>query len=192
MIDLERIRWDENGLVPVITQDIDGRVLMLAYANRDSLEKTLETGDLYYWSRSRSELWKKGEISGNTQQLKALHLDCDGDAILARVVQRGPACHTDKPTCFGDQPANVIEELAKVFEDRQINPSAESYVNKLLEDERRLRQKIGEEAVEVTLAASPDELIAESADLMFHLLLLLYKNQLEWSDVLRELKSRRK
>ncbi len=191
MIDLEKVRWDARGLVPVVAQHSDGRVLMLAYANREALEKTIETGFMHYWSRSRAALWQKGGTSGHLQRVRSLHLDCDGDAILARVQQTGPACHTGQATCFGNEPATILNELERVFRDRQANPKPDSYVNKLLGEPRRLRQKVGEEGVEVALAQGEAELSTEAADLVFHLLLALYQAGLDWSDVLAELERRR-
>jgi len=191
MIDLDSIQFNEQGLVPVIAQDRDGAVLMLAYANREAVERTLETDYMHYWSRSRNRLWKKGETSGHTQRVISLKLDCDNDTILAQVNQTGPACHTNEPTCFGAQSLNVLAELREVFQERVENPQPNSYVNNLLSEPRRLRQKIGEEGVEVTLAQSKAELIAETADLLFHLHLLLFSEEIEWQDVLAELKSRR-
>ena len=191
MIDLDEIQWNEQGLVPVIAQDVDGRVLMLAYANREALAQTLDTGWMHYWSRSRRKLWQKGETSGNVQRVVSLHLDCDGDTVLARVEQTGPACHTGTSTCFGDVAPAVLDELWAVFEDRQAHPSDASYVSGLLSDERRLRQKLGEEAVEVALEADDDALVSEAADLVFHLLLVLYARDRRWADVLVELERRR-
>lgn len=191
MIDVQSIQWDEQGLVPVIAQDVDGRVLMLAYANRDALQQTIESGTMHYWSRSRRQLWQKGETSGNVQRVVSLHLDCDGDAVLARVEQAGPACHTGSSTCFGEAAPTVLDELWTVLQDRQDNPSEASYVSGLLSDERRLRQKVGEEAVEVALEADDGALAREAADLVFHLLVLLFRRDRQWADVLAELETRR-
>jgi phosphoribosyl-ATP pyrophosphohydrolase/phosphoribosyl-AMP cyclohydrolase len=192
MIELDSIQWSAEGLVPIITQDVDGRLLMLAYTNREALEKTVEMGWMHYWSRSRQRLWKKGETSGHTQRLVSLKLDCDGDAILARVVQNGPVCHTGSPSCFGRMEANVLDDLWSVFADRVQHPKPDSYVNKLLSDERHLRQKVGEEGVEVALADSDDALIREAADLIFHLSVLLFARRQSWSEVLAELERRRR
>lgn len=191
MIQLDEVQWNEQGLVPVIAQDVDGRVLMLAYADRDALQTSIETGAMHYWSRSRKRLWKKGETSGHVQRVRSLHLDCDGDTVLARVEQTGPACHTGSATCFGDGPASVVDELWAVFQDRRDNPSEESYVAGLLGNERRLRQKLGEEAVEVALEDDDEALTREAADLVFHLLVLLFARHRPWSDVLAELEGRR-
>ncbi|HDL86651.1 MAG TPA: bifunctional phosphoribosyl-AMP cyclohydrolase/phosphoribosyl-ATP diphosphatase HisIE [Candidatus Acetothermia bacterium] len=191
-LDLEEIRWNADGLVPVIAQGVDGRVLMLAYANREALQRTLGTGFMHYWSRSRQKLWQKGETSGHVQRVLSLHLDCDRDTVLARVAQTGPACHLGSPTCFGDLGADIFDELWAVFADRAANQREGSYVNRLLGDERRLRQKVGEEGVEVVLAASNDELIYEAADLIFHLCVLLFARSVSWSEVLTELERRRR
>ncbi len=191
-LDLEGIRWNPDGLVPVIAQGVDGRVLMLAYADREALQRTLETGFMHYWSRSRQRLWQKGETSGHVQRVLSLHLDCDRDTVLARVVQTGPACHLGTPTCFGDPDADVFDELWNVFADRAANPREDSYVNRLLGDERRLRQKVGEEGVEVALAASNEELVYEAADLVFHLCVLLFARSVSWSEVVAELERRRR
>jgi phosphoribosyl-ATP pyrophosphohydrolase/phosphoribosyl-AMP cyclohydrolase len=191
MLDLDQVRWDDRRLVPVIVQDAGGRVLMLAYANREALEKTIGKGLMHYWSRSRQKLWQKGETSGHTQRVVSLHWDCDRDVILARVIQSGPACHTGEPTCFGDIDATVLDQLWKVFAERVRAPKPDSYVNALLRDERRLRQKVGEEAVEVALTDSDDALIREAADLVFHLCVLLYARGRTWSEVLAELERRR-
>lgn len=192
MIDLKNVKWDAAGLVPVIAQEVDGRVLMLAYADREALEKTMESNVMHYWSRSRQRLWQKGASSGHVQNVISLHLDCDGDTVLARVKQTGPACHTGSPTCFGESGTDIIHELWRVFEQRVKAKDPESYVNRLLQDERRMRQKIGEEGVEVALADRDEDLIYEAADLVFHLCLLLFARNLSWSDLLAELQRRRK
>lgn len=192
MIDLKNVRWNADGLVPVIAQEVDGRVLMLAYANREALEKTMESNIMHYWSRSRQRLWQKGESSGHVQNAISLHLDCDQDTVLARVKQTGPACHTGSPTCFGETETDIIHELWRVFEQRANAKDPESYVNRLLQDERRMRQKIGEEGVEVALADQDEDLIYEAADLVFHLCVLLFARNLNWSDLLAELQRRRK
>lgn len=191
MIELGAIQWTSEGLVPIIAQNRSGEVLMLAYANRQALEMTQETGFMHYWSRSRKMIWKKGESSGHTQRLISLHLDCDQDAVLARVDQVGPACHTNASTCFGELSDSVLQELAKIFVSREQNPQPGSYVNQLLDTPRRVRQKVGEEAVEVTLASTRAELISESADLAFHLLLLLHTEGISWNEILEELSRRR-
>lgn len=194
--ELGEVRWDGRGLVPVIVQSaVDGRVLMLAYADREALEKTLETGELHFWSRSRRRLWRKGETSGHTLKALSLHLDCDGDAVLARAIPRGPVCHTGAATCFGDlelgPPADVLAELWRVFEERARKPRPDSYVSALLRDERRLRRKIAEEGLEVALTEGREELVYEAADVVFHLCVLLFAQGLPWEEVLAELARRR-
>jgi len=191
VIDLENIKWNDAGLIPMIAQDLDGRVLMLAYANRESLEKTVETEYMHYWSRSRQQLWKKGETSGHLQKVSSLHLDCDNDTILARVIQTGPACHTGQSTCFGEFEGDIFQKLRDVFQQRKDSGDENSYVNTLLGDERHNRQKIGEEGVEVALADTEDELVYESADLVFHLCVLLFAKNISWSKILQELERRR-
>ena len=182
----EGIRYDERGLVPVVTQDANtGEVLMLAYANEEALAKTIETGEAYYHSRSRDELWHKGETSGNTQRVVEVRLDCDGDALLYRVVPRGPACHTGENSCFftpvvsldGDVPnlGRTLERLAGTIAERHREMPESSYTAKLIgQGSGRVAQKVGEEAVEVIVAALKEEKLAEeSADLLYHLLVLL-------------------
>jgi phosphoribosyl-ATP pyrophosphohydrolase/phosphoribosyl-AMP cyclohydrolase len=192
MINLDAIKWNDAGLIPVIAQATDGRVLMLAYANTEALEKTLETGVMHYWSRSRQQLWQKGETSGNIQKVISLSLDCDNDTILAKVEQTGPACHTGEATCFGDVEPDIFTQLWQVFKQRQANQDEDSYVNKLLDNPRRLRQKIGEEGVEVALADTDDELTYEVGDLIFHLSVLLFSKGFTWEQIFDELQRRRK
>lgn len=193
------IRWS-NGLIPVIAQDCDtGEVLMLAYMNEEALELTKKTGFMHYWSRSRKKIWKKGEVSGNVQRVCSLCLDCDGDALLALVEQEGNACHTGRYSCF----FNVISgdgrpialELWNVLEDRKRNPLDGSYTCQLLDDEERRLKKIAEEATEVVLAAKDrdkQELTHECADLIYHLMVVMVANDVSLSDVLKELRGRRK
>ena len=200
---IDAIAWDERGLVPAIVQhDLTGQVLMLAYMNRQALERTLETGEAHFWSRSRNQLWHKGETSGNVQTVKAIHLDCDGDALLVFVDPAGPACHTGAVTCFHRRLDGAADAEAKPFrcrlydllQDRKHNPRPGSYTSQLLKlGEARILQKLGEEAVEVIVAAQaePDErLIAEAADLMYHLTLLLVQHDLPPESVDRELRNR--
>ena len=180
------IRYDEQGLVPVVAQDAGtGEVLMLAYASREAVEKTLETGEAHYYSRSRGELWRKGATSGNTQKVVDVRLDCDGDALLYRVDPAGPACHTGERSCFftslasrgGDVPdlGRTLGRLAGTIAGRHREMPEGSYTAKLLErGTGYIAQKVGEEAVEVVVAALEGERLAEeSADLLYHLLVLL-------------------
>ena len=189
---LESLRFDDNGLVPVVAQDAaTGDVLTLAYANREAVEKTLSTGEAHYYSRSRAELWRKGATSGNTQMVVEVRVDCDGDALLYRVEPRGPACHTGEMTCFystlagegvgvatgpdGVSLGTMVERLAGTIAQRHRDMPQESYTAGLIRrGPERLAQKVGEEAVEVVIAALRDDRLAEeTADLVYHLLVLL-------------------
>jgi phosphoribosyl-AMP cyclohydrolase / phosphoribosyl-ATP pyrophosphohydrolase len=177
------ISYDANGLVPVIVQDWNtGEVLTLAYANEQSLALTRETGELHLWSRSRNELWHKGATSGNTQAVKALRVDCDGDALLALVVPAGPACHTGERTCFHsgelDPPAphEALPALERTLSARAAEMPNGSYTTKLLSDPPLIAEKVLEEAEEVTRAAreeSDERVDEETADVLYHLMVLL-------------------
>ncbi|HEV8044913.1 MAG TPA: bifunctional phosphoribosyl-AMP cyclohydrolase/phosphoribosyl-ATP diphosphatase HisIE [Rubrobacter sp.] len=188
---IDGVKFDGNGLVPVVAQDAaTGDVLTLAYANREAVEKTLSTGEAHYYSRSRAELWRKGATSGNTQRVVEVRVDCDGDALLYRVEPRGPACHTGEATCFFTTlngvgmtkitPEEVgfgvmVERLAGTIARRHREMPEESYTAGLIRSgPERVAQKVGEEAVEVVVAALTDERLAEeTADLVYHLLVLL-------------------
>jgi phosphoribosyl-ATP pyrophosphohydrolase/phosphoribosyl-AMP cyclohydrolase len=183
---LEDIRYDERGLVPVVAQDADtGEVLMLAYADKEALTKTMKTGEAHYHSRSRGELWRKGASSGNTQRVVEIRLDCDSDTLLYRVAPRGPACHTGAYSCFSTSVASLdgeasnlgrtLQRLAGTIAERSREMPEGSYTAKLLQrGTGRIAQKVGEEAVEVVVAALHGEKLAEeSADLLYHLLVLL-------------------
>jgi phosphoribosyl-AMP cyclohydrolase / phosphoribosyl-ATP pyrophosphohydrolase len=176
------IAFDELGLVPVIVQDWGtGEVLTLAYANAEAVERTRATGELHLWSRSRDELWRKGATSGNVQRVRALRLDCDGDALLALVEPAGPACHTGERTCFhaGDlepAPHEALPALERTLADRARDRPAGSYTVELLEDPPRIGAKVREEAEEVARAAREegDERVdEEAADVLYHLAVLL-------------------
>jgi phosphoribosyl-ATP pyrophosphohydrolase/phosphoribosyl-AMP cyclohydrolase len=204
-MDTEKIKFDDRGLVPVIVQDVKtNAVLMMAYMSKESIEKTLETGKMVYYSRSRQKLWLKGETSGNYQTLHELKLDCDGDTLLALVSQQGVACHTGSYTCFFDKlhggeafagGYGIIDELFSVIEDRKSNPIEGSYTSYLLDKGiDKILKKVGEEASEVIIAAknsSPDEIKYETADLIYHLLVMLSKMGLSPSEVFAELEKRR-
>jgi phosphoribosyl-ATP pyrophosphohydrolase/phosphoribosyl-AMP cyclohydrolase len=177
-----QIAFDEQGLVPVVVQDwISGEVLTLAYANAEAVARTRETGELHLWSRSRDELWHKGATSGNTQAVKALRLDCDGDALLALVEPSGPACHTGERTCFftgdmGQAPHEVLPALERTLEQRAAERPAGSYVVQLLDDPGLAGAKVQEEGEEVVRAVheeSDERVDEEAADVLFHLMALL-------------------
>ena len=189
-----------GGLIPCVAQDaLTGDVLTLAYMNAEALAKTRETGYLHYWSRSRSKLWKKGEESGNVQRVVALDLDCDGDAILAKVRREGPACHTGADSCFhervhGDRDV-TLAELLHTIDARKASPSPDSYTSKLLASENHRLKKLPEEAGEVLMAAKDHDkarLAEEAADVLYHLLVVLRAEDVAWRDVLRVLADRRK
>lgn len=170
---LDGLAFDKaGGLVPVISQHVrTGEVLMLAYADRTALERTLATGELWLWSRSRDELWHKGGTSGNTQKLIALFADCDSDAVLALVEPRGPACHTGDWTCFGGVP--TVPALAEVLDDRTERMPDGSYTTRLLSDLNLRTKKLGEEAVELATACALNDQVRateEAADLIYHAL----------------------
>ena len=199
------IRWDEQGLVPAIVQDArTGRVLMLAYVNSAALARTLETGEAWFWSRSRGELWHKGATSGNTQRVVEARYDCDADALLLRVEPRGPACHTGHTSCFyrrlpgppGEETnaAPLLERLWAIIQDRKAKPQEGSYTCRLLNaGEPHILKKIGEEAIEVIVAAQSEgneRLVSELADLTYHALVLLAARDLSWTDVEAELTRR--
>ena len=198
-------RWDERGLLPAIVQDAaTGQVLMLAYMDEESLRRTLETGETWFWSRSRGELWHKGATSGNVQRVVDLRLDCDADALLVRVRPAGPACHTGRQSCFhrqadggagADAPGPwILAHLEGVIRERKEQPRPESYTCQLLEAGLpRIAKKVGEEAVETIVAAqseSDERLASEMADLVYHALVLLAARDLSWADVEAELARR--
>ena len=177
------IAYDERGLVPVVVQDWrTGEVLTLAYANAEAVARTRETGELHLWSRSRGELWHKGATSGHTQSVRALRMDCDGDALLALVEPHGPACHTGERTCFhnGERepraPHEALPALERTLAERAAQRPEGSYTVELLDDPPRIGAKVQEEAEEVARAAreEPDERVdEEAADVLYHLLVLL-------------------
>jgi phosphoribosyl-AMP cyclohydrolase / phosphoribosyl-ATP pyrophosphohydrolase len=177
------IAFDERGLVPVVVQDWrTGEVLTLAYANREAVARTRETGELHLWSRSRGELWHKGASSGNTQRVHALRVDCDGDALLALVEPAGPACHTGERTCFHNgeieppAPHETLPALERTLADRDRERPEGSYTARLLGDPPLLGAKVREEAEEVARAAreeSDERVDEEAADVLYHLAVLL-------------------
>jgi phosphoribosyl-ATP pyrophosphohydrolase/phosphoribosyl-AMP cyclohydrolase len=204
-IPINAIRYNEQGLVPAIVQDyLDGTVLMMAWMNRESLQKTLETGETWFWSRSRSELWHKGATSGHLQNVRSLRYDCDSDALLVTVEQIGDiACHTGERSCFHQvdgtkaaPPADTLSGLFEVICDRRDNPQAGSYTCKLLNGgDNKILKKIGEEAAEVVMACKdddPDAIASEAADLFYHTLVALAHHKVELRDVYRKLQERKR
>jgi phosphoribosyl-ATP pyrophosphohydrolase/phosphoribosyl-AMP cyclohydrolase len=178
MLDLNAIDFEKGGgLVTVVAQSAaTGQVLMVAFASRESLERTLASGEMHYHSRSRG-LWHKGATSGNRQRVVSLRADCDGDAVLARVIPAGPACHTGAVSCFGDFPAETLAELDATIDARAETAGAGSYTAKLLADRNLRLKKIGEEASEfVTACADGDAVRAneEAADVIYHVLVALH------------------
>jgi phosphoribosyl-AMP cyclohydrolase / phosphoribosyl-ATP pyrophosphohydrolase len=198
----DAIAFDENGLVACVIQDwTSGEVLTLAYMNREALERTRATGELHLWSRSRGELWHKGATSGNTQKVRALRLDCDGDAVLALVEPAGPACHTGERTCFHngelDPPAphEVLPGLERTIAERAASAPAGSYTAQLLTDPPFTGAKVQEEAEEVARAAreeSDQRVAEEAADVIYHLAVLLRSRGLSLADAGEVLVERRR
>lgn len=204
------IPWSEfkklkDGLVPCVVQDAkNDDVLMVAYMNEEAYEATIRTGRMTYFSRSRNELWIKGETSGHFQYLKSLSIDCDNDTLLARVEQIGAACHTGNRSCFftdiyrddsyNHSPNKVFDEVYKIIEDRKINPKEGSYTNYLFEKGiDKILKKLGEEATEIVIAAkNPDkeETKYEIADFLYHAMVLMVEKGLSWEDVTTELARR--
>jgi len=204
MIDPSTLRFDDRGLIPVVVQDVgSGAVLMLAYANREAVERTLATGQVWFWSRSRQELWHKGETSGNTLELVEMTADCDSDALLVRARPAGPACHRGTRTCFEPNPAQLeLGWLAEFLRGRAGADPAESYTARLLaEGVERIAQKVGEEGVETAIAAVSLDARAgsagsearktafagEAADLLYHLLVLLQASGTGLDEITEEL-----
>lgn len=206
-MDMSKIKFDEKGLVPAIAQDAKtGQVLMLAYMNAESLQMTLDSGYATYFSRSRQQLWRKGETSGHTQRVLEMRYDCDGDALLLTVEQEGPACHTGEISCFhnpiltadaDDLPptADVVQQVYDVICDRKEHPREGSYTNYLLDKGvEKICKKVGEEASETIIAAmkrSKPEVCYEAADLVYHLLVLLFEQGVTPDDLWAELARRR-
>jgi len=195
------IAYDERGLVPVVVQDWrTGEVLTLAWANAEAVARTRDTGELHLWSRSRAELWHKGATSGNTQRVRALRMDCDGDALLAMVEPAGPACHTGERTCFhhGDlmpAPHEALPALERTLAARAAERPEGSYTVELLDDPPRIGEKVMEEAEEVARAAreEPDDRVdEEAADVLYHLTVLLHSRDRTLTDAEEVLNGRRR
>ncbi len=196
------IAFDDRGLVPVVVQDWStGEVLTLAYANAEAVQATRDTGELHLWSRSRDELWHKGATSGNVQRVRALRLDCDGDALLALVEPAGPACHTGERTCFhnGDleppAPHEALPALERTLRERASDRPEGSYTVELLDDPPRIGEKVMEEAEEVARAAreeSDERVDSEAADVLYHLGVLLHSRGRSLRDAQEVLVGRRR
>jgi phosphoribosyl-ATP pyrophosphohydrolase/phosphoribosyl-AMP cyclohydrolase len=210
-VDLDSFKWGPDGLIAAVLQDFHSKeVLMLGYMNRESLQKTLETGEAWFWSRSRQELWHKGGTSGNVQKVVDVKVDCDRDALLLRVKPAGPVCHTGAYSCYFESVHSSVEEsetkinisdrhailnqLESLIAKREIERPEGSYTTYLFEKGiDKILKKVGEEASEVIIAAKnadSDELRYETSDLIFHLLVLLREAKLPWDEVLQELASR--
>ena len=206
MNDINDLKWGSSGLIPAVVQDaVTGEVLTVAYMSRESLEKSLAIGETVFFSRSRQELWHKGATSGNTQKVVSLMADCDKDALVVRVLPRGPACHTGARTCFfeavedfpadkGHSPGLVLGELERRIADRKLNRPESSYTAELFAGGiRHILQKVGEESVETILAGmSGDrrETVREVSDLIYHLLVMLKDMDISLEEIAAELHSR--
>ena len=213
-VDISMVNFDEHGLVPVVVQEENNQVLMLAYMNRESLEKTMETGFAWYYSRSRKKLWKKGETSGNVQRVLELSYDCDGDTILLRVKQTGVACHTGTYSCFNGRKlypasensiipvdardemplAEILSDLYQVIQGRRLHPVEGSYTNYLFDKgQDKILKKLGEETAETIIASKNnirEDVLYEMGDLWYHCLVLLAYHNMTPEDLLEELKRR--
>ncbi|MBV9545876.1 MAG: bifunctional phosphoribosyl-AMP cyclohydrolase/phosphoribosyl-ATP diphosphatase HisIE [Chloroflexi bacterium] len=203
---MDELAFGANGLLPVVVQHHrSGQILMVGYANREAVQKTLESGKAWFFSRSRQRLWQKGETSGNFLELKGLRVDCDADAVVYLCAPHGPTCHTGAPSCFfetldelpaGETDGEAAGVLWQTILERQRSGSAESYVARLLaEGVDRVVKKVGEEATEVVIAAKNAdraELAHEIADLWFHTFVLLAQQGMTPSEVWSELRSRRR
>lgn len=209
----EQIKWDADGLVPAVVQDAQSKeVLMLAYMNQESLQLSIESGTTWFWSRSRSELWNKGATSGHTQQIVSMAYDCDGDTLLVRVNQQGPACHTGSYSCFyndialengegakaGAEPTadrfGILGRLEGVIAQRYAERPSGAYTTYLFDKGvDKILKKVGEESAEVIIAAKNkdnDELRSEAGDLLFHLMVLLRERGLPLDEIMSELENR--
>lgn len=197
----ESLAWEKmDGLLPAVVQDADtGQLLMLGYMNRAALAATLSSGKATFWSRSKQRLWQKGETSGNVLAVRSVTPDCDGDALLVQAVPAGPACHRGTTSCFGDgeaEGAGFLAALARIVAERGATDPKESYTARLLaEGPQRIAQKVGEEGVELALAAVGRDTagcVEETADLLYHLTVLMEARGYGWADVAEVLKARHK
>lgn len=187
-----KIKFDKNGLVPMIIQDADsGSVLSLFYADQEAIDKMEKDGYVWRYSRSKEKLMKKGEESGFFQKIISMKVDCDCDAILIKVQPSGPACHTGNFSCFNDS-GPVLTQLIKTISDRKQNPKQNSYVSSIINDKQKIIDKLNEELVELIEAKEDKEIIWEAADLLFFMLVYLENRSIKFSKVLDELERRRK
>ena len=204
-LSFDEFKLNADGLIPVIVQEYKtGKVLMLAYMNKDSFEETIRSGRMTYWSRSRQELWKKGDTSGHYQYVKSLDIDCDRDTILAKVAQIGAACHTGNESCFYTNlvskayddvnPMTIFDQVMDTILERKANPKEGSYTNYLFEKGiDKILKKVGEEATEIVIAAKnpdSDELKYEICDFLYHMMVLMAERDVNWKEITRELASR--
>lgn len=207
----ENLKLNEQGLVPVITQDFyTGEVLMMAYMNEEAYNKTLETDLVTYFSRSRNSLWVKGETSGHYQHVKAIYFDCDLDTLLIKVEQEGVACHTGTYSCFhnkldsdtkaiekveASKAVNILRGVYDVVVDRKVNPKEGSYTNYLFDKGiDKILKKVGEETAEIIIGAKnsgKEEMVYEISDLLYHLTVLMVEKEATWDDIFKELDKRR-
>jgi len=204
MLSIDQLKFDEKGLIPAIVQDFFTKeVLMMAYMNEESLAITLEESYTCFFSRSRNELWRKGETSGNRQKVVEITGDCDNDTLLVKVIKNGPACHTGSESCFFNsiyedesQAEFDLETLYSIVLDRKENPKENSYTNYLFDKGvEKILKKVGEESAEVIIAAmkgSHDETVYEISDLCYHLLVLMVEQNILTSEIITELSSRHK
>ena len=203
MFDIEKLKFDEKGLIPaIVVDDETNQVLTLAYMNKESLGISLEKKKTCFWSRSRQELWLKGETSGNFQHIVSITADCDMDALTVRVKKDGPACHTGEESCFFNPvfeneeiaPAFSVQSLVETIEGRKLDPKEGSYTTYLFEKGiDKILKKVGEECTEVIIAGKADdkaETIYEISDLMYHVLVLMIEMGISVDDIMNELKSR--
>ena len=188
----------KDKMIPVVTQDTEEKILMLAHANKKAVKKTLETKKAWYWSRSRNKLWMKGETSGNTQEIIGVYTDCDRDSLMYIVKQNGVACHNGTYSCFNEQIFGkkgmpILEEVYNVIQERKRLKPKNSYVADIVENDKRLIGKISEESEELIEAFNEnDNLVWEAADLIFHTFLLLANKDVNWEKLVEEFRGRRK
>lgn len=204
-MNIEELKFDERGLIPAIVQDYNTKeVLMMAYMNEESLKLSIEKDETYFFSRSRQELWHKGETSGNTQKIKRISYDCDGDTLLIEVEPKGPACHTGNVSCFyrdilksediNNSDASILYNLYGRIKGRKENPVEGSYTNYLFDKGlNKILKKIGEENTEIVIAAKEDsknEVIYEIADYLYHLMVLMVEKKVNLEEIFNELSKR--